>query len=83
MSQLVFDKVVLHYYKRLGALLLLAGCTVISHAATYKIEPDQSNVRFAIDHLKTSATTGGFFGEGAFFDLQGPGRCLGAAIRLG
>ena len=61
MSQLVFDKVVLHYYKRLGTLLLLAGCTVISHAATYKIEPDHSNVRFAIDHLKTSATTGGFY----------------------
>ena len=61
MSQLVFDKVVLRYYKRLGILLLLAGCTVISYAATYKIEPDHSNVRFAIDHLKTSATTGGFY----------------------
>lgn len=61
MSQLVFDKVVLRYYKRLGTLLLLAGCTVGSHAATYKIEPDHSNVRFAIDHLKTSATTGGFY----------------------
>lgn len=61
MSQLVFDKIVLRYYKPLGTLLLLAGCTVGSHAATYKIEPDNSNVRFAIDHLKTSATTGGFY----------------------
>ena len=48
MSQLVFNKVVLRYYKPLGTLLLLAGCTVGSHAATYKIEPDHSNVRFAI-----------------------------------
>ena len=61
MSQLVFDKVVLRYYKRLGTLLLLVGCTVSSQAATYRIEPDHSNVRFAIDHLKTSATTGGFY----------------------
>ena len=61
MSQLVFDKVLLHYYKPLGTLLLLVGFTISSFAATYKIEPDTSNVRFAIDHLKTSATTGGFY----------------------
>ena len=61
MSQLVFDKAVLRYCQPLGTLLLLTGFTVSSFAATYKIEPDNSNVRFAIDHLKTSATTGGFY----------------------
>lgn len=61
MSQLVFDKVLLHYCKPLATLLLLVGFTVSSFAATYKIEPDTSNVRFAIDHLKTSAATGGFY----------------------
>lgn len=61
MSQLVFDKVVLRSYKPIGTLLLLVGCTVSSHAATYRIEPDNSNIRFAIDHLKTSVTTCGFY----------------------
>ena len=61
MSQFLFDLAVLRYCQPLVTLLLLIGFTVSSHAATYKIEPDTSNVRFAIDHLKTSATTGGFY----------------------
>ncbi|MDE4453927.1 YceI family protein [Psychrobacter sp. DAB_AL62B] len=61
MSQFLFDPAVLRYCQLLGTLLLLASCMASSHAATYKIEPDHSNVRFAIDHLKTSATTGGFY----------------------
>ncbi|KAA0914516.1 YceI family protein [Psychrobacter sp. ANT_WB68] len=61
MSQFLFDLAVLRYCTPLGTLLFLIGFTVSSHAATYKIEPDTSNVRFAIDHLKTSATTGGFY----------------------
>ena len=61
MRQLVFDKVLLYSCKPLGTLLLLAGFTVSSFAATYKIEPDTSNVRFALNHFKTSAATGGFY----------------------
>ena len=61
MSQFLFDPAVSRYCQPLGVLLLLANCMASSHAATYKIEPDNSNVRFAIDHFKTSATTGGFY----------------------
>ena len=66
MSQISFDRALLHqallrYGQALGALLLMVGCIGNSHAATYKIEPSNSNVRFAIDHIKTSATTGGFY----------------------
>ncbi|MGM8887389.1 YceI family protein [Psychrobacter sp. 1Y10] len=32
-----------------------------SHAASYLLEPANSNVRFAIDHFNTSTNTGGFY----------------------
>ncbi|TXD98470.1 polyisoprenoid-binding protein [Psychrobacter frigidicola] len=61
MSQILYDKALVQYGKPIGTLLLMVGCIGSSHAATYKIEPNNSNVRFAIDHFKTSATTGGFY----------------------
>lgn len=61
MRQLLSDQIVSDYCKSLGTLLLLMGCMVSSRAATYNIEPINSNVRFAINHFKTSATTGGFY----------------------
>ena len=32
-----------------------------AHADTYLLEPNHSNVRFAIDHFNTSTNTGGFY----------------------
>lgn len=45
----------------LGLLCLLPGLSSLSHAATYNIDPAHTNVRFAIDHFKTSTNTGGFY----------------------
>ena len=45
----------------LGLLCLLPGLSSLSHAATYNIDPAHANVRFAIDHFKTSTNTGGFY----------------------
>ncbi|WP_350562121.1 YceI family protein [Psychrobacter sp. CAL346-MNA-CIBAN-0220] len=65
MSHLLFDQIVGHYRKPLGVLLLLAGVVIgsgaSSHAATYLLEPNNTNVRFAIDHFNTSTNTGGFY----------------------
>ena len=47
--------------KPLTGLLLSALIIVSSHAATYHIDPTHTNVRFAIDHFKTSTNTGGFY----------------------
>lgn len=47
--------------KSLSALLLLATCIGSSHAATYLLQPNNSNVRFEIDHFNTSTNSGGFY----------------------
>lgn len=60
MSHHLFRPVVTKPYLRLVALLLI-GAVSSSHAATYFIQPDNSNVRFEIDHFKTSTNTGGFY----------------------
>jgi polyisoprenoid-binding protein YceI len=50
------------YYRYcLQTLLLTAGLVSISQAATYEVDPTHANVRFAIDHFKTSTNTGGFY----------------------
>lgn len=49
------------YHKALTGLLLSAWMVGSSHAATYHIDPTHTNVRFAIDHFKTSTNTGGFY----------------------
>lgn len=41
--------------------LLLVSVTNNSHAASYTINPASTHIRFAIEHLNTSATTGGFY----------------------
>lgn len=61
MNQLSFDQITAYYKKPLGALLLLASCIGSSHAATYLFEPNNSNVRFEIDHFNTSTNSGGFY----------------------
>jgi len=66
MSQVLFSQIKLRYRQPLGVLLLLAGAVIgsgasSSHAATYLLEPNNSNVRFAIDHFNTSTNTGGFY----------------------
>lgn len=49
------------YHRALTGLLLSAWMVGSSHAATYHIDPTHTNVRFAIDHFKTSTNTGGFY----------------------
>ncbi len=52
------------YRKPLVMVSLLSTallCTISSHANTYIIQPDNSNVRFEIDHFKTSTNSGGFY----------------------
>lgn len=61
MSHFSFAQSVALYRKPVIALLLLAGYVGSSHAATYLIEPNNSNVRFEIDHFNTSTNTGGFY----------------------
>ena len=41
--------------------LLLVSVTNSSHAASYAINPASTHIRFAIERLNTSATTGGFY----------------------
>lgn len=63
MSRLSFHPTV-NYRKPLALLSLLAIATlstVSSHATNYLIVPDNSNVRFEIDHFKTSTNSGGFY----------------------
>lgn len=50
-----------HFYKGLSLLLVIVSSTATSYAASYVINSTQTNVRFAIDNLKTSVTTGGFY----------------------
>lgn len=61
MSTFSFHQRITNYQKPLSALLLIAGCIASSHATTYLIVPDNSNVRFEIDHFKTSTNSGGFY----------------------
>ncbi|TXD96263.1 polyisoprenoid-binding protein [Psychrobacter frigidicola] len=61
MIRLSFSQAVTPYQKPLATLLLLAGCIGSSYAATYFFEPNNSNVRFEIDHFNTSTNTGGFY----------------------
>ena len=61
MNHLLFDQITAHYKKPLGVLLLLASCIGSSQAATYLLQPDNSNVRFEIDHFNTSTNSGGFY----------------------
>lgn len=52
------------YRQPLALLSLLTTAllsTVSSHANTYLIQPDNSNVRFEIDHFNTSTNSGGFY----------------------
>lgn len=48
-------------HRPLTGLLLSVLMMANSHAATYHIDPAHTNVRFAIDHFKTSTNTGGFY----------------------
>lgn len=50
-----------HCYQGLSLLLVIVSSTASSYAASYVIDSAQTNVRFAIDNLKTSVTTGGFY----------------------
>lgn len=61
MYRLSFLHAVRYCHKPLTGLLLGAWMVASSHAATYHIDPTHTNVRFAIDHFKTSTNTGGFY----------------------
>ncbi|MGP4713317.1 MULTISPECIES: YceI family protein [unclassified Psychrobacter] len=41
--------------------IVIMSAAQTSHAASYVINPANTNVRFAIDRFKTNATTGGFY----------------------
>lgn len=61
MHSLSSDQEHFNWHKALGVLLLIVGCLSSSYAADYNIDPTHTNVRFAIDHFKTSTNTGGFY----------------------
>lgn len=61
MARLLVNQLMARFHKWLSVLLLIIGSIVNSYAANYVIDSTQTNVRFAIDHFKTSATTGGFY----------------------
>ena len=42
-------------------LLLIIAAASSTQATTYLLEPNNSNVRFEIDHFKTSTNSGGFY----------------------
>ena len=48
-------------YRLLILLLVPSGTLTLSYAGDYVINPSNTNIRFAIDNLKSSATTGGFY----------------------
>lgn len=50
-----------HLYAPLISLLFTVSFIQISYAANYVINPSNTNVRFAIESFKTSATKGGFY----------------------
>ena len=60
MSRLLL-KMITKYEKPLIGILLLTGFMASTQAATYLLEPNNSNVRFEIDHFKTSTNSGGFY----------------------
>lgn len=67
MSYLFSNHPICSYPKPLTVLLLLMTATVASivssqsNAASYFLEPNNSNVRFEIDHFNTSTNSGGFY----------------------
>lgn len=61
MSVLPFTLKKPHVYPLLILPLLIASAAHSSYAASYVINPKNTSVRFAIEHFKTSTTTGGFY----------------------
>ena len=61
MSILPFTLKKPHGYPLLILSLLIASAAHSSYAASYVINPKNTSVRFAIEHFKTSTTTGGFY----------------------
>lgn len=54
-------QLVINFYKLLTLLIFIASVVDVSYAASYIINPTNTNIRFAIERFKTSATTGGFY----------------------
>lgn len=50
-----------YLYAKLLLSLFITNVIDASYAISYVINPSQTSVRFAIEHFKTSATTGGFY----------------------
>lgn len=48
--------------KKTAAALILSLLATGAGAASYKIDEDHTNARFAIDHFATSTNVGGFYG---------------------
>lgn len=64
MLTLALNPTIAAYRQPLALLFLLSIAlllTVSSHANSYLIVPDNSNVRFEIDHFNTSTNSGGFY----------------------
>ncbi|MEN6671074.1 YceI family protein [Psychrobacter sp. B38] len=61
MRLLSFLKPLFCYGKPMAGLLVSTLAIAAGHAATYHVDPTHTNVRFAIDHFKTSTNTGGFY----------------------
>lgn len=61
MTNRVYCQAMSRFRQPLAVLLLLVGCIGSSNAARYFLEPNNSNVRFEIDHFNTSTNSGGFY----------------------
>ena len=62
--------------------LLFIGLVSISQAATYEVDPAHANVRFAIDHFKTSTNTGGFYNLTGHMQYDAQGKTGHIAIDI-
>lgn len=57
----MLNGVMTKFNRPLAIPLLICAFVTIGHATSYSMVPSQTNVRFAIDNFRTTATTGGFY----------------------
>ncbi len=61
MLNILLRQSAVNFYERLVILTIALLSSITSFGANYIIDSAQTNVRFALDNLKTSGTTGGFY----------------------
>lgn len=61
MVGLGINRLIVNAYKPFAGCLLALSSIVNSHAASYIINPTNTNIRFSLERFKTAASTGGFY----------------------